>query len=294
MFKRIVSLFEFKRESVFDYARIFVGALVIAAGINLFILPNKLVYGGVTGICVILYHKLNIPVGLAYAVLNIPLITLGWKYGGGRRKFLTRTLVGALAVSIGVEALGPFLNAPTTDRLLVIFYGGILDGLGLALIFQGRGTTGGTDIIARILYRLKGVPFGQTMLGANLVVYAVGVTQFGFEPVMVAFVLAFVSARALDAALMGFSATRAAFIISNEHEAVKAAVFKNLRRGVTVLAGQGGYTGEARPMLYMVVPPSEVPRLKKIVTDVDPHAFLSVTPAQDLVGGFPRRRPLSD
>ncbi|MFW6303456.1 MAG: YitT family protein [Candidatus Sumerlaeota bacterium] len=294
MFKRIISQFEAHSNSVFDYARIFAGALVIAAGINLFILPNKLVYGGLTGVCVILYHKLNIPVGLAYAVLNIPLIILGWKYGGGRRKFLTRTLVGAVAVSIGVEALGPLLSAPTTDRLLVIFYGGILDGLGLALIFQGRGTTGGTDVIARILYRTKGVPFGQTMLGANLIVYVIGVTQFGFEPVMVAFVLAFVSARALDAALMGFSATRAAFIISSEHEAVKKAVFKNLRRGVTVLSGYGGYTGESRPMLYMVVPPSEVPRLKKIVTEIDPHAFLSVTPAQDLVGGFPRRRPLSD
>lgn len=292
--KTLVAFLHERRDSVFDYMRIVAGALVLAAGINLFILPNKLVYGGVTGICVILFHKFSIPVGLAYVILNLPLIAAGWKYGG-RRKFLSRTLVGTVAVALGVELLRPLMPAtPTSDRLLVIFYGGLIDGFGMALIFQGRGTTGGTDVIARLLYQWKGVAFGQTMLALNVVVYAIGITQFGFEPVMVAFILAFVSARALDAILMGFSATRAVFIISSQCEAVKGAIFKNFRRGVTVLSGQGGYTGESRPMLYMVVPPSDIPRLKRVVTEVDSYAFLSVVPAQDLVGGFPRRRSLSE
>jgi len=271
---------------VVDYVQIVVGSLMVAAGTNLFFVPNNVVSGGVTGISIIAHHLFDTPVGLVVLLLNLPLLWLGWRFAGGMRFFI-RTAVSVLVLSLGIDLSAPFLVPPTHDRLLVICYGGLVDGLGMGLVFRGRGTTGGTDVLARLAHRFLGVGVGQALLAINVGIFAVAAFVFGAEAVMVALALAFVSARVLDVVQEGFSAARSALIISQDPDAVRQAVLERLGRGVTMLQGQGGFTGEQRPVLYVVVASYEVGRLKRLVAQVDPAAFVAITPAQEVLGeGF--------
>jgi len=269
-----------------DYAQIIVGSFLVGIGVNLFFVPNQVVSGGVTGIAILLHYAFGTPVGLVNLLLNIPLLIIGWRWAGGLR-FLVRTGIAVAILSATVDLTGPFLTAPTTDRLLVICYGGLLDGLGMGLVFRGRGTTGGTDVIARIAHRFLGLGIGQTLLALNIAIFAVAAFQFGAEAVMVALALAYVSSRVLDTVQAGLSASRQAMIITNRPVAVRDAVFSHLHRGVTILEARGGFTGEPRPMLYVVVGAHEVGRLKLRVAEVDPEAFVAISSAQGVFGeGF--------
>ncbi|NCO69544.1 MAG: YitT family protein [Acidobacteria bacterium] len=271
---------------VFDYALVIVGSLLVAIGTNMFFVPNNVVSGGVTGISIILHSLVGTPVGLVVLVLNLPLLWLGWKYAGGLQFFI-RTVVSVVILSAAIDLTAPFIQPPTHDRLLVICYGGLIDGLGMGLVFRGHGTTGGTDVLARLAHRTLGVGIGQSLLAINVVIFAAAGFIFGAEAVMVALALAFVSARVLDLVQEGFSAARSAVIISVVPDDVRKAVLQRLGRGVTVLHGRGGYTGYPRPVLYVVVTPAEVWRLKRLVAEVDPAAFVAITPAQEVLGeGF--------
>ena len=271
---------------VLDYALIVVGSLLVAAGTDLFLVPNKVVSGGVTGIAIIAHYLAGTPVGLVVLALNAPLLWLGWRFAGGMR-FFVPTAVSVAVLALAIDLLAPLLQPPTSDRLLVICYGGLLDGIGMGLVFRGRGTTGGTDVLARLAHRAFGVGIGQALLAMNVVIFAAAAFIFGAEAVMVALALAFVSARVLDLVQEGFSAARAALIISRDCAAVRTAVLDRLGRGVTILHGEGGYTREPRPVLYVVVAAHEVARLKRLVAEVDREAFVAITPAAEVLGeGF--------
>jgi len=279
------------RELVVDYVQIVVGAALVAVGANLFLVPNNVVAGGITGIAIIGHTLLHTPVGLGVFVLNLPLLWLGWRYAGGGR-FVIRTAVAVTVLSVVIDATAPYLKAPTHDRLLVICYGGLLDGLGSGLVLRARGTTGGTDVFARLARRYLGMPMGTSLLLMNLVIFAAAGKVYGLEPVMVALALAFVSARVVDLVQDGLSTARAALIVTTKPDQVRAAVIERLDRGVTILEGQGGFSGENRPVLFVVVSASEVVRLKRIMAEVDRKAFITITPAKEVLGeGFAPNRP---
>ncbi len=270
----------------YDYALIVVGALLVGVGTNLFFVPNKVVSGGVVGIAIMAHYLADTPVGVVSLLLNLPLLVVGWRWGGGVR-FLARTVVAIAVMSLAIDLTAPLLHPPTQDRLLVICYGGLLDGLGMGLVFRGRGSTGGTDILARLANRYLGLGIGQTLLALNVVIFAAAGFIFGAEPVMVALALAFVSARALDTVQAGFSVSRQAMIVTNHPEAVCATIKLHLGRGMTVLAGRGGYSGAERPILWVVVAAHEVGRLKRRVAEADPKAFVAISSAQEVLGeGF--------
>jgi uncharacterized membrane-anchored protein YitT (DUF2179 family) len=167
-----------------------------------------------------------------------------------------------------------------------------LDGIGSGLVFRGRGTTGGTDVFARLARRYLGMPMGTSLLLMNLVIFAAAGRVYGLEPVMVALALAFVSARVVDLIQDGLSTARAAFIVSTKPEEVRDAVIQVLNRGVTTLQGEGGYSGESRPVLFVVVSTTEVVRLKRILAEVDRKAFITIAPAKEVLGeGFAPNRP---
>lgn len=275
-----------RAEVVFDYAQVVLGSVLVALGTNWFFVPNKVVSGGVTGVAIIAHHVMKTPVGVVVLALNLPLLWLGWRFVGGMR-FFVRTLVSVLVLSATIDLTAPLLAPPTQDRLLVICYGGLLDGLGMGLVFRGRGTTGGTDVLARIAHRYLGVGIGQALLAINVVIFGGAAFIFGAEPVMVALALAFVSARVLDVVQSGFSVARTALIIAAEPRQVMDAVFERLGRGVTVLDAIGGYTGQARPVLMVVVAAHEVGRLKRLVAEADANAFVAILPSQEVLGeGF--------
>lgn len=271
---------------VLDYARILLGCALMAAAIDTLMVPNDVVAGGLTGLAVICHHWLGTGVGLVAFLLNLPLLWLAWRYLGGLRYFL-RTLVGVAAFAGFIDLGARYLPTLTEDRLLVIVYGGILNGVGLAMVFRGRGTTGGMDIVAQLAHRAWGTDYGQAMLAGNVVVYVLAGLIFGPEPAMVALLLAGVTSKSLDAVLHGLSATRQALIISDRHEEITASVLGNLARGVTRLEGTGGFSGDPKPVLLVVVMRHEAQRLKRRIQEIDPDAFVVISTPSEVQGGYP-------
>ena len=273
-------------ELVVDYGQIILGSVIVGLGTNLFFVPNNIVSGGITGVAIIAHALFRTPVGVGVLLLNLPLLWLGWRYAGGTR-FLVRTAVAVGVLALTIDATAPFLSSPTSDRLLVIGYGGLMDGIGMGLVFRARGTTGGTDILARLARRSLGLPVGQSLLIMNAAIFCAAAGVFGLEAVMVALAMAFVSARAVDLVQEGFTAARTAFIVSSRPDEVRDAIFDRIGRGVTYLEARGGYGGKSRPVLLVVIAANEVVRLKRLLAEVDRDAFVTIAPAKEVLGeGF--------
>lgn len=273
-----------------EIAAIVVGAALGGAAIALLLEPNRIVPGGVTGLAMILKDLLGVPYGVLYAVLNVPLLWLGWRYLGGH-SMLARTVLGVAVTAASIDAFGAWSGPLTEDRLLVIFYGGLLSGVGLALVFHGRGTTGGTDILSRLIHLWFETGVGQAMLGLNVIVFGLAALIYGLEQAAIALMVSFVLTKSLDSLLHGLVATRAALVVTRHAREVTTAVTEHLRRGVTRVEGHGGFSGEPRSVLYVVVTRAEVARLKRRVMEADPEAFMVITSPQEVIGtglGFRR------
>jgi len=272
--------------AIADYALIALGALLVAAAADIFLIPNRVVSGGLTGVSTVLYYLIGTPVGLVTFGLNIPLFLANVKWGGGWRAGV-KTVYAVTIMSAAIDLLQPHLPRATADPLLYTVYGGLLDGLGLGLVFRAGGTTGGTDIIARLAHRFLGIKLGHTLLAANVVIIGSAALIFGLEPALYALLLAFVSSRVIDVVQEGLAQSRSTTIVSRRADAVRAAILEQMERGVTVLHGEGGYTGEPVDVLLCAVPQAEVSRLKRLVQEIDPQAFVIVAPASEVLGeGF--------
>src|SRR5512141_3204572 len=274
--------------TLFDYAQLTLGAGLIAFGLDLFLVPNRIVSGGLTGIATILHVTLGTPVGVVVLLLNIPLFIAGARWAGGLR-FAARTIYATVSMSILTDVLAPLVAGipPITQPLLYTLYGGLLDGVGMGLVFRAQGTTGGTDIVARLANHFRGVPMGQTMLIVNVAVLALAAFFFGIEPALYALIVTFVAARVVDVVQGEAAYGRAAIIISAKAADIRSKVLSELERGVTILAGRGGYTQTGMDVLYCVVTRSEVSILKRLVQSIDPLAFVVITEASEVLGqGF--------
>lgn len=269
----------------FDYLLITVGASLNAAALAVFLLPNEVVAGGLTGLAVIARLALGVPFGVVLLAMNVPLLVMQWRLLGGFRSIL-RTLVGVTVLAAMTEVLQPLLPAVTTDRLLTITYGGGLAGLGLAMVFHGRGTTGGADILARLFNRYHGWRIGRTMLALNAVVYGLAGVLFGPEPAMVALLMSYVMSRTLDAVLHGLASSRVVMIVTGSPGKVRDAVVHIMGRGLTIIPAKGGHSGDRKGLLYAVIPRADIQRLKLRVLDSDPGAFITVMTPREAVGGF--------
>ncbi len=269
-----------------DYALIAAGAVLVALAADLFAIPNRVVPGGVTGIATMLYYGLGTPVGLVTLVLNVPLFLAGMRWGGGLH-FALRTLFATVVMSLAIDLLAPYVPSITADPLLYTLYGGILDGIGIGLVFRARGTTGGTDILARLLHRWTGVSLGVWLLIFNVLILSAAGLMFGWEQALYALILSFASSRAVDLVQEGVSYAKSATIVSARSEAICRAIIEQLGRGVTILRGAGGYTDTERPVLLSVVAQSEVSQLKQLIYSIDPLAFVIIGQAQEVLGeGF--------
>jgi uncharacterized membrane-anchored protein YitT (DUF2179 family) len=269
-----------------DYMQLTIGAVIIAIAIDSFLIPNKVVSGGVTGMATILYLKLGWPVGTLVLLFNIPLFIMGYRYTGGLT-FLLRSGYTVLVMSLAIDLLAPYVPHNISDPLLYTLFGGFLDGLGIGLVFRARGTTGGTDIVAKLLNRFTGLQLGQVILYVNTTVLLGAAILIGLQPALYALIVTFVIAQVVDTVQEGFGYARSAMIVSSKAEAVRDGLIRELHRGVTILQGRGGYTESEKEVLYCVVAKSEVSSLKRVVLEVDPAAFVVITEAHEVWGkGF--------
>ncbi len=272
-----------------DYLIITVGAICIAVSVDLFLVPNEVVTGGVTGVAIILNDLLGTPIGLVILLINIPLLVAGFRYLGGF-VFGVRTIYATVVLSFAIDLLNPYvgqyISAPR-DPLLYTLYGGLLDGLGTGLVFRSRGTTGGVDIIARFLQRWRGIALGRSLLVMNIIVFAAAGYLFSLDKLLYALLVAFIAGRVVDLVLEGASYARQAIIISTRPDKVRSVILHTLGRGVTLLEGQGGFTTSERTVLLSVVAQSEVSVLKSLVRECDPNAFVVFSNVNEVLGeGF--------
>ncbi len=271
-----------------DYLLIILGAFIQAIGLRLFLIPANLASGGVSGIAQLINHVTGWKIGLMIFLGNIPLFALGWRFLGGK-KFIIRTALAVIAYAFFVDALVRVLPAGgiTDDILLNSVYGALVSGIGFGIVYRGEGTSGGSDILSRILNRWRGIPISQSyMLVDSLVILSAGFI-FGWKEALYALIALYVSGIVTEIASQGLSVVRTAFIVTTKSQAVSQEIFKTLNRGVTLLPAKGAYTGEERTMLYCVVTRSEIMHLKRIVNEADPRAFMVIGQAHEALGeGF--------
>ena len=256
-----------------------------AVGLDMFLIPNRIAAGGVSGLATLAFHVFGFPVGLTMLAINIPLFLGSLRVLGAR--FGMKTLYGFLTLAIFVDLLEPYLVSPTNDPLLASVYGGVITGVGLGIVFRAGGTTGGTDLAAQLLLRYFATSSGQALLAIDGLVILLAGFVFSAELALYALISVFISSQVIDVVQEGVGYGRAAFIISDHEDEIAQAVLTRLDRGATLFKGKGAYSKREKGILLTVVNRSEVTRLKVLVSEIDPSAFVIVTDVNEVLGeGF--------
>lgn len=263
------------------------GSACYALSVNVFSAPNQIAPGGVTGVATLLHALFRLPIGGMILVINLPLLAAAWrKCGAG---FTVRTLIATVLVSVILDASAPFLPAFRGDKMLTALFGGVLAGTGLGLIYMRGATTGGSEIVARLLERrFRHVPIGRLILLVDAVVVAASAVVYRqLESALYALVLIFVSTFLMDTLVYGGDKGKLLLVMSREEERVARRILQEMERGVTMLDAAGGYTGTDRRVLLCAVRRAEVYALRTLIYDTDPDAFLIVLSTDEVLGqGF--------
>ncbi len=272
--------------SVLEYIYIIIGAAIIAVGFNVFLLPNEVASGGVSGISTILKGVFNWNPGIVQYAFNIPLFITGVIFLG--KQFGARSLVGTLTLPLFVLLTASWEPA-TLNPLLGALFGGISVGVGLGIVFRGRASTGGTDLAAQIITKYSGLTLGTSVMLIDGLIVLSAALVFDVEKGLYALIGLFVTTKTIDIIQLGFSQSKMVYIITNKQEEIRDAIYTEVNRGVTKLSAVGGYTEQERPILLVVVYQTEFSKLKQVIKTVDPSAFVIVTDSYEVLGeGFKR------
>ena len=284
--------------SLINLALIVVGAGLTAVSVDVFLNPNNVVPGGFTALAMFANRLWGWPVGLTLLVMNVPFLLAAMAVLGVQ--FGPKTLLATVIASLAIDFLDPFLPEVRGQPLLYTLYGGLIYGFGLALVLRANATTGGIEIPAKLLEHFRGTRMATSLLVMDVAILVLAAFFFGLEPALYALIVAWVSARVIDAMETGFTASSTAFIVTGQPDKIRQGILEILERGVTVLEAEGGYTGENRTVLMAVVRRRETSRLREIVRAEDPLAFVVISASHEVLGeGFkpltrPSRRSGSD
>lgn len=258
------------------------GAILMAIGLELFLVPNLILDGGVVGVSIIISHLTGLPLGVFIFILNIPFFFLGYKQIG--KTFALSTLFGITVLSIFTSLLHN-IDAFTSDLLLSTVFGGVTLGMGVGLVIRNGGSLDGSEILA-ILFN-KALPFsvGEIIMIINLVIFSVAGFVFTWEQAMYSFLAYFVAFKTIDIVIQGLDESKSVFIISDTVEDIGDAIMDRLGRGVTYLHGEGAYTGDNKKVIFTVITRLEEAKLKSIVEEIDDNAFLAVGNVAEVQGG---------
>jgi uncharacterized membrane-anchored protein YitT (DUF2179 family) len=285
--KKIYKKRESIRSIIINTIGIFIGSLIYAAAVDLFIDPNHIAPGGFIGIAIIINHYVPIiTIGVMIIIMNIPLLIIGLKRIGWH--FLYGTVIGTILSSILIDILAPYIPQIHTDLILASIYGGFLMGAGIGIIFRFFGSTGGSDLLAQIIYDYTGLPFSQAMMIIDVVIIiAAGIVFKNIDISLYSIIAELIGNKTIDIVQSGFTFSKAVYIITERPEPIKEAVLNEIERGVTELNAKGGYTGRNKKMLLVVVPHTQISKIKKIVRDADPDSFIIIGELSEVIGsGF--------
>lgn len=266
------------------YTLIVLGSLVGALAYPLFLVPNLIAPGGVTGMATVFFYLFSWPVGLTSLILNVPLFIVGYHSMG--RVFVFRTLIATVLFSLLIDLLR--LPPMTSDPLLASIFGGICLGAGLGIILRGGATTGGTDLLARVVHRhISALSVGVILFAFDCSVILLAGFTMNAEHAMYSMISVFMTSKVLDTVLAGLGTDKACYVITRSAQSVTRRLLGELARGVTIIKAVGAYSNQELSMLLCVVGRMEISRLKTIVNEEDPHAFVFITDTHETLGeGF--------
>ncbi len=269
------------RTVCFNLLLIFAGSLLCAVAIKGIIIPKQFLAGGVTGLSLLIHYVLpGLPLGLIYFTLNIPLFVIGWLFVG--RRFFFYSLAGVFIFSAVI--FWPYPVFSIEDMILNALSAGIMTGVGSGLILKSLGSAGGLDILTVILYKKFSIRPGMFILAFNGALMVLAILRIPLEMVLYTLIYLYVSTQFMNFVLIGLSQRKAIMIISPKWDEISREIMNKLQRGVTVVRGQGGYTGKDLHILYSVITFTELSRFKELIRKIDPEAFVVVTETLEVMG----------
>ncbi|WP_410985170.1 YitT family protein [Bacillus cereus] len=260
-----------------------IGSLLFAIGINYFAIPNRLSEGGIIGLTVVTYYLFGWSPGIMNFVFNAVLLAIGYKFFD--KKTMVYTILGIIETSLFLYATEHIGHQVNSDTLLAALFAGVFVGIGLGCMFRAGGTSGGSAILAQLANQYLGWSVGKGVLIIDIVVIVGSVFIIGQEKAMYTLVAVFVGAKVIDFIVEGINTKTAVTIISSQPDLIRETITKHMTRGVTVLEGRGGYTGENKEVLYVVINKQELVKLKQVISNVDEDAFVVIHDVRDVLGG---------
>ncbi|GED12051.1 membrane protein [Aneurinibacillus migulanus] len=261
---------------------IILGSILMAIGLEIFLVPNQIIDGGIVGISIILSHLTGMKLGIFLFVLNLPFLILGYKQIG--KTFALSTLLGVTVMSIVTSFLHPVPEL-TEDPLLAAVFGGIILGIGVGMVIRYGGSLDGTEIIAIVFNKRLPFSVGETVMFFNIFILGSAGFVFGWDRAMYSLMAYFIAFKMIDVTIQGLDESRSVWIISEKHREIGDALLARLGRGVTYLNGEGAYTGDDKKVIFCVVTRLEEAKLKSIIEDIDEAAFLAVGAINNVKGG---------
>ncbi len=261
---------------------IFIGAALMAVGLEIFLVPNNIIDGGIVGISIYTSYFTDLPLGIFLVILNIPFLYLGYKQIG--KTFAFSTLYAVIIMAIGTYLLHP-VDPLTIDPLLAAVFGGIILGIGVGIVIRFGGSLDGTEIVAILLNKTTPFSVGEVVMFFNFFILGSAGFVFGWDRAMYSLIAYFIAFKMIDIAIEGFDESKSVWIISEKSQDIGDALVSRLGRGVTYLHGEGGFTGGQKRVIFCVITRIEEAKLKTIVEELDPVAFLAIGNIHDVKGG---------
>jgi len=263
-----------------DFLLIAVGCILCAIAINGILIPQHFATGGITGLALVIHRKIpSLNFGIIYFLINLPLFAFAWMAVG--RRFFFYSLVGMAVLSLSVA----IVNIPIhlEDKILNALWAGLISGAGVGITLRSSGSQGGIDILSVMLLKRFSIGIGNTILSVNCIVLLLVALAYSLETVLYTLIVIYVSTKVATIVITGFSQRKAVIIISPEWQRIYGEILKDIRRGVTIIKGEGGYTGREEHILYTVVTIREVGSLKRLIQGIDPDAFVVISPTQEVM-----------
>ena len=267
-----------------EYIIVALACVVMAFNINYFFVGNKLAEGGVSGLSLIIHYLSNIDVSYLYFALNIPLIILAYIFLG--KNFLLKTFFATFVLSVFLKVFASF-SEPLDDILLAAIFGGAINGIAIGIVFYAGGSTGGMDIVAKIVNKYTGIPISRILLATDFIVLSIVAVIFGKVIFMYTLISLVISSKMIDIIQVGIYSAKGVTIITTKEDEIRKRIMEETKRGITLIDAKGGYTQKEIGMLYCVVGQYQLIRIKTIVKEVDPSAFMIVADVHEVIGnGF--------
>ena len=271
---------------VWEFLMLALGAVIAAFAIEEFLVPCKILDGGVVGISIIANYLTNIPLSLLTFVLNIPFLIVGFRVIG--REFFVKAGFAMVTFSIFLEVFAP-MGDVTRDSLLAVCFGGIILGIGVGIVISFGGCLDGTETVAILLNRKTDFPVGRTVLFFNIVIYSIAGFLFGFDRAMYSLLTYYITSKVLDFIDNGMNQAKAAMIITNDGEEIADMIYKQMGRTVTIMEGAGLISGK-KDVLYCVLNRLEVYELKKLINEADTSAFIAINEVSEIIGNHIKKK----